>query len=346
MKRTVVSCILFVVVSIITYSQNSNVVNTINDRMKLQSQIERGNMDALNMLGVSYLQKAPKDYQKAFDLFQRAYKSGVDNATFNLGHCYFHGYGVPKDYRMALKLFLEDGGKTCGSLFYIGVIYFHGYGVNADYDKAFDYLQKAKACGQTNADEFIALCYAEGKGVDKDEERALSILLPLANKNDVNAQFGVANIYRNQGNNERALYWYGKIATQFSTASVLMGDIYKSENNIDLAKQYYRKASDYGVAIGEYKLGEIIYDEAMKLERNGWKSDAEKLYSEAFHLFKDASEDSFTPVPGAMRLLQACYRYGRGTEQNAELADKWKNEALKHKDLQTIELLKIEINNK
>lgn len=346
MRRFISLFALLITIHAVSLSQNGNFREIINKRMNLQSQIENGNKNALNALGVSYLEQNPTDYDKAFKLFQRAYDLGVENSAFNLGHCYYHGYGVNVDYTKALKLFLEDNGKTSGALYYLGALYFNGNGVAVDYDKAVDYFQKAKERGYTSSDIFLGICYAEGKGVEKDETRALSLLLPFAYKKNSEAQYNVAKIYMNLGNDEKALYWYGKVATQYSTASVIMGDIYKKEGNIVKAKDFYRQASDYGVAMGEYKLGEIIYDEGVKLESNGFDSDAREKYTEAFQLLKDASEDSETPIPAAMRLLHACYRYGRGTEENVTLAEKWKSEALKHKDKNTLELLEMEIKRK
>lgn len=345
MKKIGCLIVLLLAVHIASYGQNSNNNDVYNKRFQLQNDIEAGDKNALNVLGVSYLQDYPTDYGKAFILFQRAYNEGVEYAAFNLGHCYYHGYGVIKNYATAYKLFLEDNGKTSGALYYLGAMYFNGYGVSVDYNKSFDYFQKAKARGYAASDIFLGICYAEGKGVEKNESRALSFLLPHAYNNNSEAQFYVANIYMNQGNNEEALFWYGKIVKKYITVSVIIGDIYKSENNISKAKQYYQQASDYGVAIGEYKLGDLIYAEAIKLECNGFDSDAKIKYKEAFKLFKDAAEDNSRPIPAAMRKLQACYRYGRGTEVDMSLAEKWKHEAIKHKDDETIELLKLEIRN-
>lgn len=324
-----------------------NTYDVIDKRLRLQTLAEKGDKDALNLLGLSYLEDVPKDKEKAFKLFQQASKAGSVPAEFNVAFCYYYGEGTIANYSEAYRLFKEQYlKKEKKASYYLGSMFLYGQGVEKDYKKAIEYLTEAKGNGMGIADVILGYCYAKGLGVEKNVSYGLSLLVPSANKNDILAQLYVADIYNEQGKTDEALYWYEKISDKHSLASVIIGDIYVSENNIAKAKQYYRQASDYGVTMGEWKLGEILYNEAKKLDDNGFSSDADKRYNEAFQLLKEASEDRETPVPSAMRLLQACYRYGRGTKIDEQMADIWIKEAEKHKDVKTLELLEMEINRK
>ena len=55
-------------------------------------------------------------------------------------------------------------------------------------------------------------------------------------------------------------------------------------------------------------------------------------FNEAFRLLKEAAEYKDVPSGNAMRLLSACYRYGLGTEKDAQKEAYWMEEAAKFKD--------------
>ena len=58
--------------------------------------------EQLNSRGCKYLND--KDYVSAYKYFLEAARLGDYNAIYNVGYCYFNGYGVPKNYDKAMNI--------------------------------------------------------------------------------------------------------------------------------------------------------------------------------------------------------------------------------------------------
>ncbi len=109
--------------------------------------------EQLNERGVKLLNE--KDYVNAVKCFVEAGKlDGNLNATYNVGYCSFHGYGIQKDYKFALECFsvfenLRD--NTANNAMYLsGLIYNNGgYGVSRDINMALKYYEKAAENGHS-----------------------------------------------------------------------------------------------------------------------------------------------------------------------------------------------------
>ena len=71
---------------------------------------QKGDLGAINNLGLLYLRGhgVPKNYKKAFELFQNAALKGDSLALGNLGMCYEYGYGVASDYKKAFDLYSQS----------------------------------------------------------------------------------------------------------------------------------------------------------------------------------------------------------------------------------------------
>lgn len=75
---------------------------------------------------------------------------------FNLGNCYYYGYGVSKDYEKAvywLKKSVNQDWPT--ALIGLGMCYLLGDGVPRNYDQALYLSKKAVDKGVERADEFF-----------------------------------------------------------------------------------------------------------------------------------------------------------------------------------------------
>ena len=67
-----------------------------------------------------------------------------------------------------------------------------------DYKKSFEYFVWASKHGSDKAKIYLSEMYAMGKGVPADSNAALEIVLQVAKKGDVNAQWDVAQLYRGE----------------------------------------------------------------------------------------------------------------------------------------------------
>lgn len=121
------------------------------------------------------------------DIIKKAENGSPSNQMF-LGHCYLIG----KD---------GDGNK-----------------IPIDYEKAIHWLEKAHSDGVRTATYLLGTIYEEGLGVSIDVPRAIELYEKSAETDHIYALHNLAKIYA-QGksvkkNEEKALYWYGRVAAQ------------------------------------------------------------------------------------------------------------------------------------
>lgn len=120
-------------------------VNSVALRSLLLS-AELGNVRAMNDLGAILLEGShyPRDFVKAFRLFQRAADEGSSEAQFNLALLYLNGDGVARDYKLAAKWFeLSAVQGNPASQYNIGIMLANGDGVEIDLESAKSWLKKA-----------------------------------------------------------------------------------------------------------------------------------------------------------------------------------------------------------
>jgi TPR repeat protein len=100
----------------------------------------------------------------------------------------------------------------------LGEMYAIGRGVSRDEAKAVRWLLKAAEQGNTEAQCFLGGMYQDGKGIPKDDAEATRWYRKAAEQGDANAQFLLGFAYANgQGlptNKLEAIHWYSKAAEQ------------------------------------------------------------------------------------------------------------------------------------
>lgn len=77
-------------------------------------------------------------------------------AIFEVGQCYSKGWGVKEDKKLA---FVRDS-----EFYYFGVI--------AQHNAAQGYFQVAARLGDSDAQQELGFCYANGRGCKKDKKEA------------------------------------------------------------------------------------------------------------------------------------------------------------------------------
>ncbi len=111
---------------------------------------EQGNPEALNMIGMCYLNGAgvTKDLSEAIKWWRKASEAGNANAQASLGACYGRGQGVPQDYKEALIWYTksaEQGNPEAQGV--LGEMYFKGNGVPQDYNESIKWFTKGAEQG-------------------------------------------------------------------------------------------------------------------------------------------------------------------------------------------------------
>lgn len=171
----------------------------INDIISMANE---GNVDAMNELGVRYIngEGVEKDEKKAFELFNSASKKDCIKAKFNLAMCYYNGNGIEQNDTVSFNILKELAEKYnhARSYYYLGEFYFFGGPVEIDYEKSFFYYNEALKINPKylKAKLCIAYAYYSGKGIKKNYEIAFNMFKELAEENKfVDAYFYLGEFY-------------------------------------------------------------------------------------------------------------------------------------------------------
>jgi len=121
---------------------------------KILQKAESGDAKYQNELGLFYYhgRGVPQNYKEAVKWYNRAAEQGLAEAQYNLGLMYYHGRGVPQNYKEAVKWYnraAEQG--IAGAQNNLGLMYCHGEGVFQDYVLAYKWFNLASAQGHENA---------------------------------------------------------------------------------------------------------------------------------------------------------------------------------------------------
>ena len=141
-----------------------------------------------------------------------------------------------------------------------GCAYFNGDGVIQDYAKAVEFFEKAVELGNIRAYFYLALCYVEGKYVEKDVNKAIQLLMVSAEAGYMDAQLILGNLlYMKESSDEitervynvlmqnDASSWWRKAAEQGSdTAMYNLGSYYLELDILEDAGKWFEKAAANG----------------------------------------------------------------------------------------------------
>jgi len=146
-----------------------------------------------------------------FLLFVACFAQASDDDSYNKGAYYFsRGY-----YLSALNMWapLADQGQPL-ALYSIALLYEQGKGVNKDPERALKYFKSAAAQTLPEAQYYLAMKYYLGKNVKLDLHKARQLLLQAAEQDYLPAQFQLAKFYA-QGkggakDQQQAIFWLTK----------------------------------------------------------------------------------------------------------------------------------------
>lgn len=190
---------------------------------------EKGVHDGISVcaidLGLVYLygdRGMKEDDAEAFRLFKIAADDGDEYGYYNVGRCYYNGWGCEKNFAEAFRWFEEGAGQGHQmSKWYLAQCYFWGRGTDIDYNMAVRMMNSLIKDRQDYPKELMGYCCLYGKGIGVDTIRGKRLLEEAA-----------------QANNN--------IAWKF------LGDMYDAgiglPENIPMAVSCYQKAADKGVA--------------------------------------------------------------------------------------------------
>jgi hypothetical protein len=241
-----------------------------------------------------------------------AAESGNAIAQNRLGLCYDEEKGVSKNvyeaarwYRMAADQGMVAAQSNLGLLYYF----------NENYTEAIPWLRKAAEQGNSSAQFWLAACYENGYGVNKNIDEAGRWFWMAANQDNIYAQSSLGRLYYQHKEYSEAVFWFRKAAEQGDQyAQNYLGLCYDNgygvNKNTDEAAKWYRKAAEQGLAAAQSNLGLLYY-----LDKN---------YFEAVPWFRKAAVQG---IRDAQNFLGLCYNNGYGVSKNTEEAAKWYRKA-------------------
>ncbi|MCB5205370.1 sel1 repeat family protein [Neorhizobium sp. T786] len=166
-------------------------------------------------------------YEAAFMSFSRAFADGDGEGAYAAARMLELGLGVDRDPVSAAVLYrrgMEAGHPAC--LNRVALMYYRGeQRVGQNYPQALALFARAAEAGDANGTFNLGKMYFEGKGTDRDIERALAL-------------------YRQAGERDHVL------------ALNTLGSLYKSgsqEGDLDKARGYFERSAQLGNALGLYE---------------------------------------------------------------------------------------------
>lgn len=192
--------------------------------------------------------------------------------------------------------------------------------------------------GKSEAQYMLAICYASGNGIEKNEITARKWFKLSADKGYAKAQLALGIWLINGIGGERQIplgieYCEKSAKQNYSEAFNYLGKLFFdgkiTDQNYSKAVLYYEKAVKAGSLDAIFNLA-YCYQNGLGIEKNLIK---------AFELFKNASSKGF--IPAAFSLAE-CYENGLGVDINYTLAlkyysssaaKKWKNSIIKKSNI-------------
>lgn len=145
-----------------------------------QRGIEAGDPLSANSLGLILLEgneQVPMDEKEALRLFELGAAWGNEYAYYNVGRCYYNGWGCSYDYGKAFenlhKAYTMGHGGSRGLL---ARCYYWGRGTAENYAEAFRLTKALETEGKWYPKEILGLCYLHGRGTPADLPKAKLIL--------------------------------------------------------------------------------------------------------------------------------------------------------------------------
>jgi TPR repeat protein len=146
-----------------------------------------------DLIGKNEPQKSTAYYQKVISQiawFQKEAQSGLADAQNGLGFCYFHGIGVKKDSKEAVKYYqLAAAQEDIAALNNLALCYENGDGIEKNLAKAAECHQRAANKKDINGQFNFALCCKKGEGVAQDDRKAFQYFKLAADQGDAMAQY-------------------------------------------------------------------------------------------------------------------------------------------------------------
>lgn len=185
-------------------------------------------------------------------------------------------------------------------------------------EEAVQLLEEAVGAGERTAHYDLALAYLNGDLVEKDVDRAIDLLTPIAEEGDERAEFSLANIYSGAYGEEYldhtlGFSWFLRSARkEFSEAEYNVGAAYINGIGVDKDEEigmlWVKRAAKHCHPQAQHAYGRYIYEE---------KVESDSKLEESMIWYERAVEKGYEP---AIEIVGDRYYIGRGVTQDYKKA--------------------------
>ena len=273
-------------------------------------------------LGQLYSEKELSIYNPTFalDCYSSAAALDYGEGHYNLGLCYFSGFGCDVDYEAAANCF-ADGARifNANCICALGICYEFGIGCDINYEYAFNLYEKGAELGHPRAANNLGGCYFYGHGVEKDVQKAIDIYAHAANlgSSDAECRLGIIAEEREyvERDVELAVYHYKRAAKAKNPVALYrLGLCYRSGEALDQSYNQAFKCFVRSAALGydpaKFEAGRLC------ISGKGVKRDSDRAYK----FFMSASSNGYVP---AYYEVANCFFEGIGTMKDRQSAYKY-----------------------
>ena len=165
-----------------------------------------GNAQAMIRLAELYMEGdvVELDKEEAVKWYRKGAELGDEMAQYELATCYHEGKGVEEDQEESAKWMLKaaDNGSNRSVQWAMGRYYQEGWGVEKNSAEAVKWFERSAKKGLALAKYYLAMCYMNGDGVQKDEAKGEQLLEEAADMGDEDAKKELSRIKRERREEE------------------------------------------------------------------------------------------------------------------------------------------------
>ncbi|KAI8886566.1 HCP-like protein [Backusella circina FSU 941] len=250
---------------------------------------------------------------KIIDMFKFVSDYGIENLDYNIGYAYEYGiisYSeldfFPIDYKSAESWYSTGANNDDSRAQYrLGLMYEEGKGVEKNLEKALSYYLQAHKNGNSNATYSLAQIYLNGNGVNQDLTKAFFLFTEASEMGHIQAHKALklsnSSLHNNSLKMLENIGGSGNVATQYQ-----LGIFYQMENDT-LSFKWFTLAARGGISDAHHILG-IFYQEGRGIDRD---------YSRAMEFYEEATSKDHEE---AMYRLAQMYLHGKGAKANYKKA--------------------------
>lgn len=266
-----------------------------------------------------------QDYEAARMWMEKAAEQGDPEAQFTLGRYYMSDLGFNSDQK-SFEWFMKAAQQGYADAEYtVGGCYLYNIYVDTDVHEANLWFEKAVKHGHAKAAYELGVNYLDGRGINKDSEHGLQLLITASNAGVHEAHRELADRYylgienykgQEKYSNPSEAQKYAMLAVQDEKDGVaqlrLATILHISFGNPSSAKEWYIRAVNNGNNEAKLELSKLYIEQS-------------ENYSEAFNMLRELTLDNIdkSKFLEAQYWISVCLENGYGCPKDKKLAKKY-----------------------